>query len=136
MQTAISSDMLVEGRHFFAGEDPARLGHKALAVNLSDLAAMGARPVGFTLALALPDADRDWLAGFSQGLFALADAFDIELIGGDTTKGPLQHLHHRVWRSAPRPGAAPQRRQGPATTSGSPAPWATPAWRWPATGWN
>ncbi|NGZ86763.1 thiamine-phosphate kinase [Duganella aceris] len=89
MQTAISSDMLVEGRHFFAGEDPARLGHKALAVNLSDLAAMGARPVGFTLALALPAANRDWLAGFSQGLFALADAFDIELIGGDTTKGPL-----------------------------------------------
>ncbi|OEZ97819.1 thiamine-phosphate kinase [Duganella sp. HH101] len=89
MQTAISSDMLVEGRHFFAGEDAARLGHKALAVNLSDLAAMGARPVGFTLALALPSADRDWLAGFSQGLFALADAHDIELIGGDTTKGPL-----------------------------------------------
>jgi thiamine-monophosphate kinase len=81
--------MLVEGRHFFAGEDPVRLGHKALAVNLSDLAAMGARPVAFTLALALPAADRDWLAGFSQGLFALADAFNIELIGGDTTKGPL-----------------------------------------------
>jgi len=89
MQTAISSDMLVEGRHFFAGEDAARLGHKALAVNLSDLAAMGARPVGFTLALALPSADRDWLAGFSKGLFALADAYNIELIGGDTTKGPL-----------------------------------------------
>jgi len=89
LQTAISSDMLVEGRHFFAGEDAARLGHKALAVNLSDLAAMGARPVGFTLALALPSADRDWLAGFSKGLFALADAHDIELIGGDTTKGPL-----------------------------------------------
>jgi thiamine-monophosphate kinase len=89
MQTAISSDMLVEGRHFFAGEDPVRLGHKALAVNLSDLAAMGARPVAFTLALALPAADRDWLAGFSQGLFALADAFNIELIGGDTTRGPL-----------------------------------------------
>ena len=89
LQTAISSDMLVEGRHFFAGEDAARLGHKALAVNLSDLAAMGARPVAFTLALALPSADRDWLAGFSRGLFALADAHDIELIGGDTTKGPL-----------------------------------------------
>jgi thiamine-monophosphate kinase len=89
MQTAISSDMLVEGRHFFAGEDAYRLGHKSLAVNLSDLAAMGARPVGFTLALALPLADRAWLAGFSQGLFALADAFNIELIGGDTTKGPL-----------------------------------------------
>ncbi|QBE64311.1 thiamine-phosphate kinase [Pseudoduganella lutea] len=86
---AISSDMLVEGRHFFAGEDPRRLGHKSLAVNLSDLAAMGARPAGFTLALALPAADRDWLAGFSTGLFALADAHDCELIGGDTTKGPL-----------------------------------------------
>ncbi|NYE62042.1 thiamine-monophosphate kinase [Duganella sp. 1224] len=89
LQTAISSDMLVEGRHFFAGEDPLRLGHKALAVNLSDLAAMGARPLGFTLALALPAADRGWLAGFAQGLFALADAFNIALIGGDTTKGPL-----------------------------------------------
>jgi thiamine-monophosphate kinase len=89
MQTAISSDMLVEGRHFFAGEDPARLGHKSLAVNLSDLAAMGARPLGFTLALALPAADRSWLAGFSQGLFALADAHGCELIGGDTTQGPL-----------------------------------------------
>jgi thiamine-monophosphate kinase len=86
---AISSDMLVEGRHFFAGEDPRRLGHKSLAVNLSDLAAMGARPAGFTLALALPAADRDWLAGFSAGLFALADEHECELIGGDTTKGPL-----------------------------------------------
>jgi thiamine-monophosphate kinase len=86
---AISSDMLVEGRHFFAGEDPCRLGHKSLAVNLSDLAAMGARPVGFTLALALPAAGRDWLAGFSAGLFALADLHDCELIGGDTTRGPL-----------------------------------------------
>ena len=88
-QMAISSDMLVEGRHFFAGADARMLGHKALAVNLSDLAAMGARPVGFTLALALPEANRDWLAGFSAGLFALADAFGCELIGGDTTKGPL-----------------------------------------------
>jgi thiamine-monophosphate kinase len=89
MQTAISSDMLVEGRHFFAGEDPRRLGHKSLAVNLSDLAAMGARPVAFTLALALPAADRDWLSSFSSGLCALADAHGCELIGGDTTKGPL-----------------------------------------------
>ena len=89
MQTAISSDMLVEGRHFFAGEHARRLGHKSLAVNLSDLAAMGARPVAFTLALALPAADRDWLEGFSSGLFALADAHGCELIGGDTTKGPL-----------------------------------------------
>jgi thiamine-monophosphate kinase len=89
MQMAISSDMLVEGRHFFAGADARMLGHKCLAVNLSDLAAMGAKPVAFTLALALPQADRDWLAAFSLGLFALADEFDCELIGGDTTKGPL-----------------------------------------------
>jgi thiamine-monophosphate kinase len=88
-QMAISSDMLVEGRHFFAGADARMLGHKALAVNLSDLAAMGARPTAFTLALALPEANRDWLAGFSAGLFALADAHDCELVGGDTTKGPL-----------------------------------------------
>jgi thiamine-monophosphate kinase len=86
---AVSSDMLVEGRHFFAGAEPVALGHKCLAVNLSDLAAMGARPLGFTLALALPAADPAWLAGFSRGLFALADAFDCELVGGDTTKGPL-----------------------------------------------
>ena len=88
-QLAISTDMLVEDRHFFAGADPRLLGHKSLAVNLSDLAAMGARPVGFTLALALPAADPVWLEGFSGGLFALADAFECELIGGDTTKGPL-----------------------------------------------
>ena len=89
MQMAISSDMLVEGRHFFAGANALLLGHKCLAVNLSDLAAMGARPRAFTLALALPHADRHWLAGFSAGLFALADAHELELIGGDTTKGPL-----------------------------------------------
>ena len=88
-QIAISSDMLVEDRHFFAGADPRMLGHKSLAVNLSDLAAMGARPVAFTLALSLPRADPAWLEGFSSGLFALADAHDCELIGGDTTKGPL-----------------------------------------------
>jgi thiamine-monophosphate kinase len=88
-QIAISSDMLVEDRHFFAGADARMLGHKSLAVNLSDLAAMGARPVAFTLALALPQAERAWLAGFAEGLFALADAFGCELIGGDTTKGPL-----------------------------------------------
>jgi thiamine-monophosphate kinase len=88
-QLAISSDMLVEDRHFFAGADPFMLGHKSLAVNLSDLAAMGARPVAFTLALALPAADPVWLEGFSRGLFALADAHGCELVGGDTTKGPL-----------------------------------------------
>lgn len=89
MQLAISSDMLVSGRHFFSDTDPYGLGHKALAVNLSDLAAFGARPLAFTLALALPEADPAWLAPFSQGLLALADVHGCELIGGDTTKGPL-----------------------------------------------
>jgi thiamine-monophosphate kinase len=89
MQLAISSDMLVEGRHFLSTVDPARLGHKALAVNLSDLAACGARPLAFTLALSLPGADEDWLAPFAQGLLALADQHGCELIGGDTTRGPL-----------------------------------------------
>ena len=88
-QLAISSDMLVEGRHFLSTVCPVRLGHKALAVNLSDLAACGATPRAFTLALALPRVDTTWLAGFSQGLFALADAHGCELIGGDTTQGPL-----------------------------------------------
>ena len=86
---AVTSDMLVEGRHFFAGANPEWLGHKALAVNLSDLAAMGAKPVGFTLALALPDANAAWLAQFSQGLFHLAQQWQCPLIGGDTTQGPL-----------------------------------------------
>ena len=89
MQLAISSDMLVEGRHFFADVAPEALGHKALAVNLSDLAACGAKPLAFTLALALPRADEAWLAGFSKGLLALADAHGCELVGGDTTQGPL-----------------------------------------------
>jgi len=88
-QLAISSDMLVEGRHFLSTVDPFKLGHKALAVNLSDLAACGARPLAFTLALALPRADEDWAAPFAKGLFALADAHGCELIGGDTTQGPL-----------------------------------------------
>ncbi|SFV00486.1 thiamine-phosphate kinase [Polaromonas sp. YR568] len=88
-QLAISSDMLVEGRHFFADVDPAALGHKALAVNLSDLAACGAKPLAFTLALSLPRIDEAWLAAFSKGLLALADAHGCELVGGDTTKGPL-----------------------------------------------
>jgi thiamine-monophosphate kinase len=88
-QIAISSDMLVEGRHFLSTVAPQRLGHKALAVNLSDLAACGAKPLAFTLALALPRVDEIFLAGFASGLFALADASGIELVGGDTTAGPL-----------------------------------------------
>ena len=89
MQLAVSSDMLVEGRHFLSTVKPERLGHKALAVNLSDLAACGAKPLACTLALALPRADEIFLEGFSRGLFALADAHGIELVGGDTTQGPL-----------------------------------------------
>jgi thiamine-monophosphate kinase len=88
-QLAISSDMLVQGRHFFADVDPHTLGHKSLAVNLSDLAACGAKPLAFTLALALPEVNEPWLAAFADGLFALADAHGCELIGGDTTAGPL-----------------------------------------------
>jgi thiamine-monophosphate kinase len=89
MQLATSCDMLVEGRHFLPTVPPERLGHKALAVNLSDLAACGARPLAFTLALALPRVDEAWLEGFSRGLFALADEHGCELVGGDTTQGPL-----------------------------------------------
>jgi thiamine-monophosphate kinase len=89
MQLAISSDMLLEGRHFFADVDPYKLGHKALAVNLSDLAACGAKPLAFTLALALPKADAAWLEPFSRGLLALAAQHNCHLIGGDTTQGPL-----------------------------------------------
>ena len=89
MQLAVSSDMLVEGRHFLSTVAPQRLGHKALAVNLSDLAACGARPLAFTLALAMPRADAGFLEPFSQGLLALADAQGCDLVGGDTTQGPL-----------------------------------------------
>ena len=86
---AASADMLVEGVHFFADVDPHSLGHKSLAVNLSDLAAMGATPRWVMLSLALPDVDTHWLEGFSRGFFALADKHGVDLIGGDTTRGPL-----------------------------------------------
>lgn len=101
MQLALSCDMLVEGRHFLPEVDPAALGHKALAVNLSDLAACGAQPRAFLLALALPHADEAWLAPFARGLLALADAHDCELIGGDTTQGPL-NLSITVLGEVPR----------------------------------
>jgi thiamine-monophosphate kinase len=86
---AISTDMLVEGRHFLKDANPQLLGHKSLAVNLSDLAAMGAKPLGFTLALALPEVKPQWLSEFSTGLLNLANQYDCTLIGGDTTAGPL-----------------------------------------------
>jgi thiamine-monophosphate kinase len=86
---AVSADMLLSGRHFFPDADPEWLGHKALAVNLSDLAAMGADPRWALLAIALPKADRKWIAAFARGFFRLARRFGTELIGGDTTRGPL-----------------------------------------------
>lgn len=88
MEIAVSTDLLVEGRHFRAAADPRKLGHKALAVNLSDMAAMGATPRWLTLALSLPDAEEAWIAAFADGLFALAARFGVELIGGDTVRGP------------------------------------------------
>ncbi len=89
MELAVSTDMLVSGTHFFADADPFLLGHKALAVNLSDLAAMGAAPRWALLALALPKADEPWLQQFSAGFFALAQLYGVDLVGGDTTRGPL-----------------------------------------------
>jgi len=88
-ELAISTDMLVEGRHFSSGTDPKSLGHKALAVNLSDMAAMGATPCWATLALALPRVDERWLAGFAKGLYGIAERFGVDIVGGDTTRGPL-----------------------------------------------
>jgi thiamine-monophosphate kinase len=88
-QWAVSSDMLVSGRHFFPDVAPYRLGHKALAVNLSDLAAMGAKPRAFTLSIALPQRDDAWLEQFCAGMDRLACAHQCELVGGDTTRGPL-----------------------------------------------
>ncbi|MEL0029174.1 MAG: AIR synthase related protein, partial [Perlucidibaca sp.] len=85
---AFTTDTLVAGRHFPPDALPFDIGWKALAVNLSDLAAMGARPLGVTLALTLPEADEAWLTAFSSGFFTLADAHAVPLMGGDTTRGP------------------------------------------------
>ncbi len=86
---AVTSDLLVAGVHFFPEADPDSLGHKALAVNLSDLAAMGAEPAWFLLNLTLPEVDERWLERFCQGMFALARAYNVQLVGGDTSRGPL-----------------------------------------------
>ncbi|MGP1715882.1 MAG: thiamine-phosphate kinase [Methylophilus sp.] len=88
-QLAISADMSVSGTHFFAEADPYAIGWKSMAVNVSDMAAMGATPKWATLSIALPEINTDWLSAFSQGLFACADAYGVILIGGDTTRGPL-----------------------------------------------
>jgi len=86
---AVSTDMLVSGTHFLPDADPYLLGYKTLAVNLSDMAAMGAMPRWATLAISLPEANEDWLEKFSAGFFALAQQYGVELVGGDTTRGPL-----------------------------------------------
>jgi thiamine-monophosphate kinase len=89
MDLAVSTDTMVSGTHFFPDVDPEALGHKSLAVNLSDMAAMGAMPYWAMLALTLPNVDHAWLAAFSKGFFDLAGEFNVSLIGGDTTRGPL-----------------------------------------------
>jgi len=102
MELAVTTDMLVEGRHFLPGAEPRALGHKALAVNLSDLAACGAQPRWATLAIALKSADERWLAAFSEGLFALAGRYGVDLVGGDTTRGPLLTLNITALGEVPR----------------------------------
>lgn len=92
LELAVTTDMLVEGRHFLRDAEPRSLGYKALAVNLSDLAAMGASPRWALLALALPSADAAWLEPFSAGFFALAERYGVELVGGDTTRAPLRTI--------------------------------------------
>lgn len=89
-QTLVAAtDTLVEGRHFLPGAPPESIGHQVLAVNLSDLAAMGAEPAWALLSLALPNSNEDWIGRFAQGLLALADRFGVDLVGGDTVRGPL-----------------------------------------------
>jgi thiamine-monophosphate kinase len=104
MELAVSTDMLVNGTHFLPDADPFQLGHKTLAVNLSDMAAMGAQPRWATLAIALPNVDEAWLEKFSSGFFALADQHGVELIGGDTTRGPL-NLCVTIMGEVPQSGA-------------------------------
>ena len=100
-QCVVSSDLLIEGRHFFADVAPRTLGHKSLAVNLSDLAAMGAQPLGFTLSIGLPHVDETWLSEFSKGLFALADEFNCPLIGGDTTQSDTIVINITIFGQVP-----------------------------------
>ncbi len=88
-ELAITTDTMVENVHFFAGADPEQLGHKLLAVNLSDLASMGAKPLSVTLALTMPTVDEHWLTEFAHGFLKLAERYSVDLIGGDTTSGPL-----------------------------------------------
>jgi thiamine-monophosphate kinase len=114
LELALTTDMLVEGRHFTRDADPRKLGHKALAVNLSDLAAMGAAPRWALLSIALPAADEVWLEAFSAGLYSLAERFGTELVGGDTTRAESRVINIvalgevpagvALYRSSARPG--------------------------------
>ncbi|GBG14175.1 thiamine-monophosphate kinase [Novimethylophilus kurashikiensis] len=101
MELAVSTDMLVAGTHFFPDVDPRKLGWKTLAVNVSDLAAMGAQPKWATLSLALPEIDEIWLGAFAEGFFQCANQYGVELIGGDTTRGPL-NLSVTIFGEVPR----------------------------------
>jgi thiamine-monophosphate kinase len=112
MELAVTIDTMVEGRHFPVGTSPRAIGHKALAVSLSDLAAMGAEPAWATLSLSLPDPEPEWLEAFAHGLFELAERFGVQLVGGDTVRGPLvvtTQLHGFVpkGRALRRSGARP-----------------------------
>jgi thiamine-monophosphate kinase len=108
LDLALTTDMLVEGRHFLPDAEPRALGHKALAVNLSDLAAMGATPRWATLAIALPAADAAWLGEFSAGLYALAERYGVDLVGGDTTRGQTRIINITAIGEVP-PGMALER---------------------------
>jgi thiamine-monophosphate kinase len=108
LDLAVTTDMLIEGRHFLPDAEPRALGHKALAVNLSDLAAMGATPRWATLALAIPAADPAWLEAFSAGFYALAERYDVDLIGGDTTRAERRAISISAIGEVP-PGMALER---------------------------
>ncbi len=108
MELAISTDMLIAGRHFMPSDGPGTIGHKAMAVNLSDLAAMGARPRFALLSIALPEADEKFLQGFAGGFFGLAQKYGVNVIGGDTTRGGLLTLSVTVIGEVP-PGRALRR---------------------------
>ena len=129
MELAVSVDMLVAGRHFSPQDPPHAVGHKSLAVNLSDMAAMGARARWATLARGLAGSRRGAAAGFAAGFFALAEGFGVELIGGDTTRGPL-NICIQIMGEVPF-GAALRRNGAQAGdevwVTGA---WAMRRWRW------
>jgi len=108
LDLAVTTDMLVEGRHFLPDAEPRALGHKALAVNLSDLAAMGATPRWATLSLALPSVEAGWLERFAAGFYALAERHGVDLVGGDTTRGERRTLSVTAIGEVP-PGLALER---------------------------